>query len=153
MITDSIRNVERYQGLSERLDRVFRFIEETDLGALPPGRTDIDGDTVYVNHILYTTAPQKESDLYEAHMRYLDLHLILSGHEAVSVAPVGELTQVEVREAEDSVMYSGDSPVNIALDEGDFLLLYPGEGHLPKLSLDGEAVAVNKFVFKIDIQS
>lgn len=150
MIWDQIEQIARYEGSSPRLERVARFLRETDLKQLPLGRTDIQGEEIYVNHMTYTTAEQREEDLYEAHGRYLDLHLVLSGREAVSVAPIETLALAEVREAEDSTMYRGRGAVSVPLTAGSFLLLYPGEGHLPKLALNGETAQVDKLVFKID---
>lgn len=149
MITDSIQNIAQYQGISPQLEHISRFLQNTDLRELPLGRTDLDGDLLYVNHMVYTTASRTEQDLYEDHQRYWDLHLILSGHETVAVAPSETLDEVRRCEEEDFALYRGDVSMEIPLREGNFLLLHPGEGHLPKLSSDGEMVQVDKLVFKL----
>lgn len=151
MIIDSIQNLERYRGLSAHMDLAITYIRTADLGASPFDRTDVDGDKVYVNHLQYKTAPKSENSLFEAHRKYLDLHIILSGQENVAVTPVEALTPVEERLSEDAMMYQGDSAYQIPLAAGSFILLYPGEGHLPRLTIDGSISDVDKLVFKIQI--
>uniref|UniRef100_UPI0019533227 YhcH/YjgK/YiaL family protein n=1 Tax=Klebsiella aerogenes TaxID=548 RepID=UPI0019533227 len=45
----------------------------------------------YYNHFTYTTALISQASLFEAHERYLDLHIVLSGCEQVALAPVESL--------------------------------------------------------------
>ena len=48
MIYDILENLEQYTGLFEYLDTAIAYLAQTDLEALPAGRTDIDGDNVYL---------------------------------------------------------------------------------------------------------
>lgn len=148
MIFDRQGNLDRYRGISGGLDGVIDFLYTDGLVQLPLGQTKLDGDRVFVNHFGYTTAPQSAGSVFEAHEKYLDLHLITSGREIMVMAPVERLRQVEVRADEDSVMYQGDGTCHIPLEQGEFILVWPGEGHLPRITR-GEAVQVDKFVFKI----
>ena len=137
MIYDKLSEIARYRGLSENLDMGIRFLQSTDLFSLPMGRTEILGSDVYCNRFNYTTVPISQSSLMEAHERYLDIHIVLSGLEQVMVAPIETLTEVEIRADEDSIM-----------EPGRFLLVYPGEGHLPKLAPKAPE-DVDKLVLKI----
>ena len=134
MIYDKLSEIARYRGLSENLDMGIRFLQSTDLFSLPMGRTEILGSDVYCNRFNYTTVPISQSSLMEAHERYLDIHIVLSGLEQVMVAPIETLTEVEIRADEDSIMYRGAPEYTFTLEPGRFLLVYPGEGHLPKLA-------------------
>ena len=49
MIYDKLENIGLYQGCHPNLDLAIRFILEHDLASLPPGKTEIAGDQVYVN--------------------------------------------------------------------------------------------------------
>ena len=49
MIFDRLENLNQYTGLFEHLDTAIDYIESHDLSLLPPGRTNIDGENVYVN--------------------------------------------------------------------------------------------------------
>lgn len=49
MIYDTIENIGNYKGLTEYLDMAIEFIQETDLAALPAGKTPILENKVFVN--------------------------------------------------------------------------------------------------------
>lgn len=148
MIYDKKANISRYLGLAANLDTAIRFIQSADLAALPKGRTEIDGDAVFVNHFGYETAEKTDASLYEDHTEYLDLHFPLSGSERIAVAPAAKLQEAEKRPDEDAVMYTGKAELALPVTEQEFLVVYPGEAHLPKLAA-GAACAVDKLVFKI----
>ncbi len=148
MIYDKLTGIARYRRLSKNLDTVVRFLQSTDLTTLPMGRTDILDSDIYCNHFTYTTAPLSQTSLFEAHERYLDLHIVLSGSEQVALAPVEALDEVEIRADEDSVLYRGAPEYTLPLDTSRFLLLFPSEGHLPKLSAKAPT-DIDKLVIKI----
>ena len=148
MIYDKRAELARYFGLSPNLDAAIRFLQTTDLTALPMGRTEIPGGDIYYNHFTYTTALISQASLFEAHERYLDLHIVLSGCEQVALAPVESLDEAEVRADEDSTMYRGTPEYSVTLDQNRFLLVFPGEGPLPKLS-DSVPMNIDKLVLKI----
>lgn len=148
MIFDRLCNLDRYRGISPNIDRGIDFLQAADLTALPLGRVEIVGDEVYGNHFTYTTTPLSQGAQFEAHQRYLDLHVILTGIEKVALAPVETLEETEVRADEDTIMYQGVPKDVLSLEQGAFLLVFPGEGHLPKLAAD-TSVDVNKLVLKI----
>lgn len=148
MIYDKKSNISRYLGLSKNIDAAIHFIQTADLKNLPKGRTTIDGDEVFVNHFSYTTASQTPESLFEDHMDYLDLHFPLSGAEKIAVSDVQTLTEAEKRLDEDAIMYTGTSQDLLSVSDKDFLIVYPGEAHLPKLVAEAPA-EVDKLVFKI----
>ncbi len=148
MIYDELNNIDRYMSLSHNLDTAIAFLKKTDLSKLQMGRTTIDGDNVYCNHFCYTTAPMSENSEFEDHVKYLDLHVIVSGCETIAVSPAKSLTQTKILEDEDAILYKGDPKLLLPGDSTTFLLVYPGEAHLPKL-VSGEASHVDKVVFKI----
>lgn len=148
IIYDTLSNIERYKGLSAAIDVAIRFLKSEDLLNLPEGRVEIDGETVYANHFSYTTAPLPPSSVFEAHEHYLDLHVVIEGEEKVGLTPIEDLTNPEVQTDQDAVLYTGVPQEMLSLSPGQFLLLYPGEGHLPKLVNEAPCY-VNKLVVKI----
>ena len=50
MIYDKRAELARYFGLSPNLDAAIRFLQTTDLSALPMGRTEIPGGDICYNH-------------------------------------------------------------------------------------------------------
>ena len=97
MIFDRLCYLARYRGMSPNIDRGIDFLQTADLTALPLGRVEIAGDEVYGNHFTYTTALLSQGTQFEAHQRYLDLHVVLTGIEKVALAPIEALEPFEIR--------------------------------------------------------
>ena len=150
MIYDTLRNLSRYETLSSDFATAVQYLRATDLFRLPHGRTGIAGDRVFLNRFDYTTAVRTPKTLFEAHERYLDLHIVLNGQEGIALAPTEFLTERK-REEDDSILYTGDEVYRLPLRVGQFALLYPGEGHMPKL-VCGIPSHVDKIVVKIAIK-
>lgn len=150
MIYDKLTNLIRYKGLSQNLDTAIDFLLHCDLAQLQPGRNEVDGDEVFINHFGYVTAPKTAESLFENHVAYLDLHLIHEGEEKFLIAPAENLTETESRLSEDAILYVGEESLALPLTVKDFCIVYPGEAHLPKIT-DGEPTAVSKSVVKIRI--
>lgn len=128
MIYDKRAELARYFGLSPNLDAAIRFLQTTDLTALPMGRTEIPGGDIYYNHFTYTTALISQASLFEAHERYLDLHIVLSGCEQVALAPVESLDEAEVRADEDSTMYRVRRNIRLRWTRTDSCWSFPVKG-------------------------
>lgn len=47
MILDTLDNYQLYQSINERIAKGFEFLHNTDLDAIPSGKHDIDGDTIF----------------------------------------------------------------------------------------------------------
>lgn len=148
MIYDKLCHLARYRGISPALDQAITFLCTADLSALPQGRVDIDDDIVYGNHFSYMTTQRSAENLFEAHQKYLDLHVVLRGQEELAAAPVESLEQTETLEAEDSTLYRGDPAYTLPADPDWFVLMFPGEAHMPKLAR-GVPEQVEKLVLKI----
>lgn len=133
------------------LGRPFEYLARTDLAALPLGRTDIEGDDVYVVVSEAETRPPEQVK-FEAHRRYIDIQLVVRGQEAIGVAPVSALVTVEPYDAAKDIEFFApprESAV-LALHEGEFAVFAPGDGHRPSLHLDGPHMS-RKAVVKVSV--
>lgn len=148
MITDQLSNIGHYRGLSPRLDLALEFLLTNDLAALPTGRIEIDGDHLYGNHMNYMTSSISDDKMFEVHKRYIDIQMIVSGHEWIALAPMNFLTKVEDRPEDDVTFYTGKHDHIVMLREHTFMLLFPGEAHIPGLAIDKQAT-VTKLVLKV----
>ena len=74
MICDTLEHLGRYRGLCKNLDTAIDYLLAHDLSALPDGRTDVDGDEVFINVMSATLHPD---DGYhpEYHKLYADLQV------------------------------------------------------------------------------
>lgn len=146
MIFDKLTNLNRYKGLSPNIDTAIDFLQKTDLASLPLGTTKIDGDKVFINHFKYETSLDK--GFFESHKVYLDLQLVFSGCEEIHVTDISALAVTKELPDEDAILYDGEATNRVRLDAEDFVILYPNEGHKPKVAC-GTSTPVEKFVVKI----
>ena len=94
MIYDLVENIGRYRGICPNLDTAIRFLMDTDLNTLPTGKTEIDGERVYLQ-IMDAVPHELTEDSYEIHRAYMDIQIDLDGCEVIGTAldqvtPVGE---------------------------------------------------------------
>ncbi|MTM35655.1 DUF386 family protein, partial [Turicibacter sanguinis] len=53
MIIGKLKDLPRYKGLNQNLDTAIDFISNHDLSTLPLGKTEIDGNDVFINRFDY----------------------------------------------------------------------------------------------------
>ncbi len=144
---DTLENLNQYLGLFAHLDTAIAFIEGGGLNALPEGRTEIDGDAVYVLVSQAEPSPG-EGRPFETHSRYMDLHIDLAGAELCEVA-LGDLREeAPYQEQTDAALWQGDTSAALVLGEGRFAVFMVEEAHKPLIKAQGFDT-VKKAVFKI----
>ena len=131
MICDTLEHLTRYNGLHPNLDTAIDYLLTHDLSALPNGRTEVDGDEVFIN------------------VMDAALHLDITGGEGWGYTnePGEEVGEYTV----DCGFQDSASVVSGALGEGRFVLFFPTELHKPGLVQDGCA-NVRKAVVKIKME-
>lgn len=148
MIYDTLAHAAQYKGISPNLDKALDFLCSADFSALPDGRQEIDGNSVFANIMSYTTLADNPTP--ENHKKYADLFYLLEGEEEVGVAPLEELGElVEARPESDIWLHRGQT-LRLPLGGGRFLVLFPGDAHAPSIGPHGPAPA-RKCVIKIRV--
>jgi len=148
MITDNIKNAEKYYSLSKDIEKALIYLQNTDFTNLKAGRYYIDGDNMYVNVDEYET---KTSDRIEAHRKYIDIQYIVTGEENMGVATLDNLTPVtEYNTEKDIIFYKGQADLH-TVKEKDFIIFYPEDAHLP-CQMIKNSEHVKKAVVKILIK-
>ena len=147
MICDTLQHLVRYRGLHPNLDTAIDYLLTHDLAALPLGRTEVDGENVFINVMEADLSP--DSTRLEYHKKYADLQIDLTGGEGwgytnLPGAEIGEFTG-------DCGFQDSASVVTGALGEGRFVLFFPEELHKPGLVQHG-CVSVRKAVVKIRME-
>lgn len=148
MIFDALNQAEARYIQSESLKKAFRFLLETDLSQFALGKTAIFGDEIYINRMTYSTA-EAQTRIWEAHRRYIDIHVVLSGEENLHVSNLSRMTcETAYNPETDAALYQGEPDAVVRLRPGDFLLCYPEDVHKTgvRLSKEGE---VQKLVCKV----
>ncbi len=147
MIFCKKEDLKNYLGINKNLDTAINFIISNPIANLAMGRNDVDGEKVFINRFDYETK-DASSLLYESHIKYADLHLILSGHENIFVAPNENLDFVEENKQEDYIGLQGKEKATFNMDENFALIVFPNEAHKVKCTWETPAF-VKKAVVKI----
>jgi YhcH/YjgK/YiaL family protein len=146
MIIDTIRNASIYFPLSERLAAALRFLQETDLVSLQPGKYEIDGANVYATIQESITKPM-EQGFWEAHRKYIDIHYVIEGMERIGYANIERLKAGQYDEEKDFQVLEGEGEY-FTLTPGFFVIMAPRDAHKPGIAVNGVA-PVKKLVIKI----
>ena len=147
MILDSLSNSAYYEGLGPRFARAFAWLRSVDPSAVADGRTDLEGDELYV--VAYRNkAKALGRTLWEAHRRYADIHYIVEGREAMFWEALERTEPGEYLEAKDFQSLETDGWVDLEVPAGQFTVFFPGDAHRPGIDIPG-AEPVFKLVVKV----
>lgn len=148
MIFDKLEKLRQYDVVS---DKVLNFLFNLDENK-PAGHYEID-DEAYANIDVYET---KEYDICfpEAHKRYIDIQMLLSGEERLDFANISELSiKDEYDEERDIMFFHNPEKMNtLYLKKGYFALLYPTDAHKPQIKSSENSQTVKKVVVKIAVK-
>lgn len=147
MVFGNINDLKSYEFLEDKVKECFAYAKSHDLMAMEKGSHPIDGERLFVNIVEYeTTTPDKR--FWEAHRKYLDLHLLLNGQEQIDLNFIRNLTQKDYVEKDDFLPLEGRPNSMAVLESGDFLLCYPKDGHRTAIA-PGAPTLIKKAIFKI----
>ena len=149
MIYAKLKDAPAYRGIHPNLDLALEHITPEFLAGVGSERVELKGGDVYATRFTYETIPA-EQGYFEAHKKYLDIHIMVEGSERVEIAPPEALTEFDRAEAKDFYSYRGEGDYKLVLSPGDFLVVFPGDAHCIKMQLDGPET-VSKVVFKVKI--
>ncbi len=146
MIVDSLANLDFYGPLNSRFAKALAYLRGVDLKTLPEGKYEIDGDEVYMM-ISERDLKKKDDAAMEAHDRYIDIQVVVDGHEGFGwkyrsecTAPRGEMNTVK-----DIIFYDDEPSTYFALKAGEAAIFFPDDAHAPLVG-DGH---VKKCVIKV----
>ena len=148
MICDTLQHLGRYRGLHPNLDTAIDYLLTHDLAALPLGRTEVDGDKVFINVMDADLQPQEGSHL-EYHKKYADLQVNLTGGERWGFASAPG-TEVKPFAGDIGFVDTADA-VTGTLGEERFALFFPLELHRPSIARP-DCARLRKAVVKIEME-
>src|SRR3990172_955374 len=150
MIVTDIKHIVNQVSMTTELKKAIDFLQSPDIHYLPDGRVDIDGEHVFALVQRYETV-LADNPRFEYHRTYMDIQYIVSGEEILGWAPAGRMVISEAYDTEKDVCF-GTVPKGeitpVYLQAGQVAVLYPEDGHAPKLAA-GSPSAVIKIVVKI----
>ena len=139
-----------YKGIHPNLDVALAHITPQFLASLGTERVDIIPGEVWCTKFTYETITAEES-FFEAHEKFLDIHMMLSGSERVEIAAPADLEMFRSEPENDFWGYHGQGRHHLVLSPGDFLVVWPEDAHKIKMQV-GASQSVTKAVFKIKIR-
>lgn len=150
MVFGNVRDLKEFSYLEKDVLKCFAYAKNHDLLEYEKGSYKIEGDNLFVNIVEYETTTT-ENRFWEAHRKYLDLHLMLKGAEQIDVNFIDNLEQKEFVDKDDFLPAEGGRNGYVILEEGDFLLCYPKDAHRTAVQVN-EPEAIKKAIFKIKIK-
>lgn len=147
MIYDELDKLNRYRGLHANIDRAIDYLDKTDLSQLEPGRHEIAGDAAFLL-IQDNTLNKEASDSFEYHHNYMDLQLLVSGHENFRYTRTADGVIQDFNETDDFGLIRSATGLDLELNGQTFVMVWPGEYHQPSQIGKGSD-QVRKCVVKI----
>ncbi len=131
-------------------DVAFEFLLSLDADA-EEKRYALKGDEIYAAIESYATQ-LPSTKLPEAHRKYVDIQVLLSGVERIAWWPAAGLTVSKpYRAAADIAFFDRPDPLGTTVDlvPGRFAVFFPSDAHMPGLQIHSSS-CVKKVVVKID---
>jgi YhcH/YjgK/YiaL family protein len=145
MILDTLENFGNYTALNPLFPKVLEYLQTTDLMAKEPGRVNIDGNKLFVNHNV-TKGKTVDEARMETHNAMIDIQIPLSCPEVMGYTPRQYLPKAEYDAAKDITFYLERPDQYITVHPGEFVIFFPEDGHAPCISPVPE---YKKVIFKV----
>jgi YhcH/YjgK/YiaL family protein len=153
MIVADLEHFERQVPMTLSFRKALEFLRQPSLEGLPDGTITLDGKRVFAIVQRYETIPA-DAPRFEYHREYVDVQYIAAGEEVIGWAPAGAMAMSEPYDAEKDIAFGTvgrDRWTAVRLGPGQAAVLYPEDGHAPRLS-SGTVGPVIKIVVKIAVE-
>jgi YhcH/YjgK/YiaL family protein len=153
MILDLLANAPLYRGLPARLVAALEYLQQTELAALPLGKTVIDGERLFALVQEYTPKPASQGK-FEAHRRYWDVQYVVSGVERMGWNALSRMAVSEPYSSQRDVAFFVGAGDFFLVPAGTFAVFGPSDVHMPGVAIDDRDAAgqtlVRKVVMKVE---
>jgi YhcH/YjgK/YiaL family protein len=134
MIISDLKDSRRIETLHPLFTELFNYVKSHDILHAPLGRIDIDGDNLYINNSQPECKSKEEQNL-ELHYKYIDVQILLEGHETIGWKATNSLDANTVvtpyDDKGDFALYHDQPTTYIDLQPGQFAIFYPEDAHAP----------------------
>ncbi len=150
MILANNETARQYLGIHPNLDLALQRINPEFLDTVGDTRVEIVPGEVWCTKFTYETVADADS-FFEAHEKFLDIHMMLQGAERVEISDPKDLQSLRSEPENDFYAYEGEGRHKLVLAPGDFLVVWPSDAHKIKMFVE-KPEQVTKAVFKIKIR-
>jgi len=149
MLIDNLENACLYTGMNLRIDRALKYLRETDLTGIKPGKYEIDGSDIYILVQEYQTRFMSNC-LWEAHKEYIDIQYMAEGSEQMGYAFIKELAVTKDYDPEGDCLLLDGVGSKLVCKAGTFIIFLPQDAHMPCICVDWPK-PVRKVVIKVRV--
>jgi biofilm protein TabA len=147
MILDTLQNKKQHAALNKNLQKGLEFLNRTDLGDLPEGTYEIEGDQIFAI-VAHASGRQAGEGQLEGHRKYIDIQYIISGNEAMGWKPSPGLTPATDYDSEKDLIFFEERPDStILVPPGSYAIFFPEDAHLPLIG-NGP---IHKIIIKVAV--
>ena len=141
---------EQYAKNREQWDAAFRWLESTDLLAIPAGKHPIEGSTLVVSVEDSKNGPLEKRGT-ESHRQKIDFQYAVKGTERFGIID-HETSTPNCEYKPDVIHYDYDKSKALFYDStpDKFFLFFPEDWHIAKINNDTEDQDIRVIVIKID---
>ena len=144
--------MDKYASIKELTPSGYDFVNNALQNGVENGKYPLE-DGAYAAVSEYETKPMATAK-FEAHKKFIDVQLILSGNEIIGVAPTALLVERigEYNPEKDVEFFAANGDFKkLELSAGDFAILYPEDAHMPGVHKDTPS-AIKKIVLKVPVK-
>lgn len=149
MIYDLVENFEKYSSIHPHFADVAKFLKTNRLKEIGEGKHLVNNNGAFVIISTYESKPI-ENCITEAHLKYIDIQIPISGLESIGVASKVECEQLDFLEEKDFIKLKGEVSV-LRLSPKHFAILFPDDAHTPQICYNNKPEIIKKAVFKIPV--
>ncbi len=148
MIVCAIKDLEKFLGLNKNFVTVIEFLKNNNIKELPIGKTDVDGDNVFISTQEFE-GKTKEIAKLETHIKYIDIQMPFSTTENIGWKNIYNLNMPTqpYNENDDIAFFDDEATSYIALQPGECVVFFPEDAHAPGIA-NGK---LRKAVIKVKI--
>lgn len=145
--------MDKYKSIKELSSEAYDFVQKLMRENVADGRHELGGG-VFANMMSYETKKRKDL-LFEAHKQYIDIQIMVRGSEIITTEHIDDMHKyacVHPFGDGDAELYEcNNDGVDYVLGEGDFIILYPEDAHMPCVCIE-EPKNVRKAVIKVPVE-
>jgi YhcH/YjgK/YiaL family protein len=153
MIISDLEHITKQAAMTPALQKAINYLRRLPKGELPADKVEVDGSRVKASPSAYESIVT-ETPKMEGHRKYIDVQYIVSGEEDIAWTPVERIAVTQAYDENKDNFY-GTTPASriarMTLRAGQVMLLYPEDGHAPKLAVGGKSSPVKKIVVKVAV--
>ena len=102
---------------------------------MEPGKYELDGEKLYIT-IAEFDGKHAEAAKLEAHKKYIDIQIVLSGQETMGWSSIDNCkNEVDPYNSEKDILFFTEKPSTyVIVNPEEFVIYFPEDGHAPGIS-------------------